>query len=442
MAIQLFTLQIIFNTRAHRLGKAAMTARVNQFRRTHMSLSDPISAESPASQRVAFDSDAGRTTVSWRLFYLLDSFEVGGTETQAVELALRMAQRGHRVTLGVLKAQGSLVDCLRGSGVTVEVFHPRGGLDSPRGLLAVLRLSRYLRHRHFEVVHSHDLWSNLMGVAAARLAGVPVIVSSQRDLSHDAWYQGWRRAWMRRVQNWSSAVLVNSHAIRGKLVAQEGLNSAKIRVIHNGVDTARSRPDSDLRQKLFSGLDACKLVVLVGNMVSDVKGHSCLIAAAPAVLREFPDARFVLVGDGPLRSEFEKTVMKTGVIDKFLFLGYRSDVPEILACCDLAVLPSRAEGFPNAALEYLAAGLPTVASNVGGIPELIEDGVTGRLVPPEDAPALSAAILSLLREPEKARQMGSNGRALVARDFSFEVMRLAVEELYAELLRAARPAQR
>ena len=369
-----------------------------------------------------------------RVFYFVDSFEIGGTETQAVELALRMSQGGHAVTMGALQAKGPLLDRLRGSAVAVEQFYPRGGLDSARGSLEVLRLSRYLRRHRFDVVHTHDLWSNLMGVVAAKLARVPAIVSSQRDLSHDVWYQGARRAWLRRIQKWSDVVLVNSGAIGDDLVSRDGFNPSKIRVIHNGVEVARFRGDRGLRQTLFPSLDACKLIVLVGNMHTDVKGQDVLIAAAPAVLREFPDTRFVLVGDGVRRHVFEEMATEAGVKNHFLWLGRRADVADILACCDLAVLPSRAEGFPNAVLEYLAAGLPTIATRVGGIPELIEDGVTGVLVAPEDPSALSSAILSLLRAPGNAHCIGVSGHESAVQKFSFERMMGEVEALYTELL--------
>ena len=369
-----------------------------------------------------------------RVFYFVDSFEIGGTETQAVELALRMSQGGHAVTMGALQAKGPLLDRLRGSAVAVEQFYPRGGLDSTRGLLEVLRLSRYLRRHRFDVVHTHDLWSNLMGVVAAKLARVPAIVSSQRDLSHDVWYQGARRAWLRRIQKWSDVVLVNSGAIGDDLVSRDGFNPARIRVIHNGVEVARFRGDRGLRQTLFPSLDACKLIVLVGNMHTDVKGQDVLIAAAPAVLREFPDTRFVLVGDGVRRHVFEEMATEAGVKNHFLWLGRRADVADILACCDLAVLPSRAEGFPNAVLEYLAAGLPTIATRVGGIPELIEDGVTGVLVAPEDPSALSSAILSLLRAPGNARCIAVSGHESAVQKYSFERMLGEVEALYTELL--------
>jgi glycosyltransferase involved in cell wall biosynthesis len=124
--------------------------------------------------------------------------------------------------------------------------------------------------------------------------------------------------------------------------------------------------------------------VLLGNMTTDVKGHAVLIAAAPEVVKVHPKTQFVFVGDGAKRSDFKKQIQDLGLQQHFLFLGRRSDVPAILACCDVAVLPSLAEGLPNAVLEYLAAGLPVVATALGGNLEIIQDGKTGLLVPSQD----------------------------------------------------------
>ena len=370
-----------------------------------------------------------------KVFYLLDSLNVGGTETQAVELALRIPEAGYEVTLGCLRARGPLLERLQGSQVAVREFHPEGGIDSPAGFYQLLRLSWFLRRKKFDIVHTHDLWSNLIGVPAARLAGVRAIVSSRRDLANFDWYQSKRRGWLRRIQNLGGAVLANATPIRDALIAEDGFKPEKLRVIHNGVDIDRFQTSGDERDQLFPGVGKGKLIVLVGNMHTDIKGHPWLIASAPAVVDEFPTARFVLAGDGEQRPRFEEQVAKLGLEQNFLFLGRRTDIPKLLACCDIAVLPSRAEGLPNAILEYMAAGLPTIASRVGGNAELIEDGVTGLLVPSEDSAALSDALLALLRDPGLARRMAQNGHEFTIRNFSFERLVREVDELYSELLR-------
>jgi glycosyltransferase involved in cell wall biosynthesis len=394
-----------------------------------------VSDQTPADTSVLPGVMPGHHSRSMRkVFYLVDSLNVGGTETQAVELARRIPEAGYDVTLGCLRIQGPLLDRLQGSAVAVREFHPRGGIDTPAGLYQLLRLSWFLRRGKFDVVHTHDLWSNLLGIPAARLAGVPAIVSSRRDLAHFAWYQGKRRAWLRRIQNLSGAVLANATPVRDALIAEDGFSPEKLRVIHNGVDIDKFHRSGVSRERLFPGVGDGKLIVLVGNMHTDVKGHPWLIASSPQVIREFPSTRFVLAGDGEQRAHFEQQVADLGLQESFLFLGRRADIPEILACCDIAVLPSRAEGLPNAVLEYMAAGLPTIVSRVGGNAELVEHGVTGLLIPPNDSSGLSAALLKLLRDPRLAREMAQNGRESVTRNFSFEKLVREVDELYTELL--------
>jgi L-malate glycosyltransferase len=427
-------LHIVFNTSGsleRRFSRAADNfISFNRLTRS-MTVNDQASERSCAELSASAVGSSPRAMR--RVFYLVDSFDVGGTETQAVELALRMQAVGYDVTLGSLRAQGPLLERVRGTPVVVEEFHPRGGIDSPRGFYQLLRLSWFLRRRRFDVVHTHDLWSNLMGVPAAWLAGVRAIVSSQRDLAHLDWYQGNRRAWLRRIQNLSSIVLTNSAPVRDAMVAEDGFAPEKLRVIRNGVNIEKFQVSSE-REALFPDVGDGKLIVLVGNMQTDVKGHPWLIASAPAVLREFPSTQFVLVGEGEKRESFANQVRELGLNQNFIFLGRRSDVPRILSSCDIAVLPSRAEGLPNAVLEYMAAGLPVVVSRVGGSAELVEDGVTGLLVPAEDSGALSTAFLRYLRNPEEARQMAQRGREFVRRNFSFDRLVREVDELYSALL--------
>jgi L-malate glycosyltransferase len=368
-----------------------------------------------------------------RVFYLLDSLDVGGTETQAVELARRLDAERFRVTLGCLRARGPLRQRLEPGRVKILEFHSRDGIDSPGGMYQLLRLAAFLRRGSFEVVHTHDLWSNLLGIPSARLAGVPVIISSCRDLSHGDWYTPRRRRILRRIQRSWSMVLANSSAIRDDLVARDGFTAEEVRVIRNAVDMDRFAVAGD-RKRVVTEADDGKLIVLLGNMVSEVKGHAYLIEAARTVIAAFPQTRFVLIGDGPLRPEFVRQIRELGLSENFIFLGRRSDVPELLASCDLAVLPSLAEGLPNAVLEYLAAGLPTVATRVGGNVEIVEDGHTGLLVPPKDAGALAKAILRLLENPDLADALGQAGQNQVRENFSFARLLDETAGLYGELL--------
>jgi glycosyltransferase involved in cell wall biosynthesis len=371
-----------------------------------------------------------------RVFFLVDSFEIGGTETQAVELALRLDPARYAVTLACLQMRGPLLAKLEGSTVSVMEWNAGGGVNTPRGIYQILRLARFLRHARFDIVHAHDLWSNLIAIPAARLARTPAIISSRRDLAHLAWYTPRRRKILRYLQSLSSAVLVNSGQIRDQLVHEDGFRPELIRVVHNGIDVDQFRLLAPRRGQLFPGLENCTLIVSTGNMHSDVKGHPTLIEAARRICARFPQVKFVLIGDGKKRSEFESKVSALGLKGNFLFLGSQQNVSEILACCDIAVLPSQAEGFSNALLEYMATGLPTIATDVGGNPEVIEDGLNGLLVKPDDPAALANAILSLLEGPHLASQLGAAGRERVRRHFDFAQLTFNIDALYTDLLQA------
>jgi L-malate glycosyltransferase len=199
--------------------------------------------------QVPCDQAPAARKVLRRVFHLIDSFNVGGTETQAVELARRLPAARYDVTVGCLKREGPIEGRLQGTGIAIREFRSRNGIDSPSGLRQLLRMSWFLRS--FDVVHTHDLWSNLVGVPAARLAGVPAIVSSRRDLSHFEWYQGKRRAWLKWIQNLGGAVVTNAVPIRDVLLREDRFDASKVRVIHNGVDVAKFKSARNDRIRLF-----------------------------------------------------------------------------------------------------------------------------------------------------------------------------------------------
>ncbi len=400
------------------------------------SCADPVVTRTEPVRQNGGEID--RSSARRKIFFLLDSLNIGGTEVQAVELAVRLSAERYDVTLGCLRVRGPLLERLKGSAVSVREFYPKGGFDSVHGVYQMFRLAMFLRRGRFQIVHTHDLYANMLGIPAAIIARTPVIISSQRDLSHLDLYGTRRRVWIRRFQNLSAVVLANSNAVRDSVLSEKCFAADKVRVIYNGVDVEKFRGGSRDRTWLVADAANEKWIVLVGNMHSDVKGHPWLLAAAADVVREFPDVRFVLVGDGARRSEYEQRVEQLGFRQNFLFLGKRDrdDIPRILACCDLAVLPSRAEGLPNAVLEYLAAGLPTVATRVGGNAEIVQDGTNGLLVAPEDSSALANALLRLLRDPAMAACLGNNGQDFVVREFSFRKLIENTDALYTELLRA------
>lgn len=368
-----------------------------------------------------------------RILHFIESLSLGGTETQMATVARLQSGGGYQVVVGCLSAQGPLLKVLEEANIPTVAFDPQGSLLSPRGLRQMVRFAWFLHRQRFDVVQTHELYSNLIGVPAAWLARVPVIVSSRRDLGHWWWYTVRNRRILRCIQNRSNVVIANSGAVRDYLINEDGFSPTCVRVVRNGVEVEpflKAHADRNLLFPFLSRED--KLVAVVANMNIQGKGHSDLIEAARAICSAFPYARFLLIGDGRERAGLEKVVTEHGLGNNILFLGHRNDVPDVLSCCDLSVLPSWAEGMPNAVLESMAAGLPVIATRVGGTPEIIEDGTSGLLVPPRSPQALADAILRVLRDPELARRLAVAGRERVLTCFSFDRVLRELRELYEE----------
>jgi glycosyltransferase involved in cell wall biosynthesis len=369
-----------------------------------------------------------------RICYLVTSLDVGGTETQMVQVASRLHSDEFAVTVACLHARGPLLDTLQEHGIPVVEFPTQQSLISFRGMRQFLRLGHFLRLNHFDVFHSHDLWANLLGVPAARIAGVPLVISSQRDLGHLPWYTEVRKKVIGRIHRSASLTLVNSRAVRNFVVDGLGVPAGKIRVLHNAVEC---RPAAVSRPLLFPNLPAnSKLIAVISNMHPG-KGHEYIVDAAPAVCSQFPEARFVMVGDGKQRRPLEQRVKQIGLEGNFVFLGYRNDAAQILATCDVSLLASEAEGLPNAILESMVSGVPIVATNVGGIGEVITNGETGLLIPSRDPEAIAIAVARVLADPTLAATLRNAAQREAKTRFSFDRVIGGLQDLYSSSVRAA-----
>jgi glycosyltransferase involved in cell wall biosynthesis len=220
--------------------------------------------------------------------------------------------------------------------------------------------------------------------------------------------------------NAAHRVVANSQAA-AECLRREGVAAEKIVVIPNGIDPTLFGPREYRGRPRTIAMVAC---------LREEKRVDVLLDAAPLILARHPEAEIVIVGDGACRAELETRARTNHVADRVRFLGHRDDVPAVLANADIFVLPSRSEAFPNAIVEAMMSGLPVVASSVGGIPELVEDGRTGRLVPPGDVAQLAAAIIDILDHPDRATQMGQTARGRIEERYSFDRMVHQFEALY------------
>jgi glycosyltransferase involved in cell wall biosynthesis len=236
-------------------------------------------------------------------------------------------------------------------------------------------------------------------------------------------------------------VITVSDGVRQVLLAA-GVPDGKVVCVASGIDSDRYRSVCDRQWFLreFHLDESYWAIAIIGQLIPR-KGHRVLLEALPQIVREFPNVRLLVFGHGPLQAELEETCRREALSSSVRFGGFRTDLERVLPCLDLMVHPAMMEGLGISLLEASAAGLPIVASRVGGIPEIVRDGVNGLLVPPGDARELARAILWLLREPERARALGRTGRELVQREFSAARMVEGNFQVYSEVL-AARGARK
>ena len=364
---------------------------------------------------------------SERIFLLINSLETGGTERQFCELVRAFRLVKVPLELGCLQRKGALVDHI---GDILE-FSPGGSLYKWTSMRNRLRLARTLRRLDTQVAHSFDFYANLMMIPAARLARVPAVIGSHRQLG-DLLTRAQFRAQLIAFRI-CDRVVCNSQAAADRL-REAGFPERKIAVIGNALPEDAFAETAPLLPEVKELLR----VGMIARMNAEYKNHRGFLRAAARVSRTGANVEFVLVGDGPLRAEIEREVIDLGLGGRVQFLGDRRDMPAVLASLQVVVIPSTSESLPNVMLESMAAGVPVVATSVGGNCEL---GGCGRavLVPVNDDARLADGINHLLKDKLLRSEMAAEARAFVRANYSSERIREQYEELYAEVLEERRP---
>ncbi len=368
-----------------------------------------------------------------RVLVFQNRFRIGGQERQTVMNVRTMDRSRYEPVVAVLHRDGEHLADLASLGLEPIVFGLGSSMLRVNTAWQIARLVRFIRANRIALVHAQDLYTNVVGTVAARIAGVPSIVT-RVDLNHNV--RGYRREVLSLVSRAADRVLVNALCIR-ELAIREGVEPDRVAVVRNGVDPAAldaaSAPAPDAPAPGPGG------IVCVANMHHPVKGQTDLIMAMKEVARIRPDARLVLVGDGVRRPLLERSARHLGIADRCHFVGHRFDVPAIVARAAMSVSPSHAEGISNAILEAMVLRLPVVATAVGGSPELVREGVNGFLVPPGAPAALARRILDLLASAELRKRMGAKGRRIAEREFGVAQMRASYDALYEDLTRLDLP---
>ncbi len=359
----------------------------------------------------------------------------GGAERVAMEIATRLDQtRFESVFCASRYWDGLRRDSVQEAERRMDEAGVRYfglGRRSSTDLHHWLHLRGLLRRERVDVLHAHMFGSNVWGTVIGRLARVPVIVAHEHTWSFEG--RPLRRFVDREViGRGSTAFIAVSRDDQRKMVEIERVDADKILHVPNGIAAPPPPTGADVRAEL--GIPAGAPVIGTVSVLRPQKALEVFIEASAELLRQNPDLRVLLAGDGPLRGELTELVNGLGVQDRLLMLGYRSDAADVMATLDVAVSSSAFEGSPLAVMEYMESARPIVATRVGGVPDLIEDGVHGLLVEPGDAGALAAAIGRMLADPEAARRMGEAARERRRHEFTVELMVRRFEALYERLI--------
>ena len=348
---------------------------------------------------------------------LINTLEFGGAESLALTISSYLNKSGfwESSICGLFGGKGPLADYAEENSVTVCYFE-----KGKKGRLYVMwELYRLLKERQATVLQVHGSYLLQYAMLPAILAGTKIIYTEHAKYSLS------RSSKLKRNTRFLSLltkkVVCVSNDLKNFMIDAIGISPSKIEVIHNGVDLSCFHFHQEEKKK------ACpkareKLVLGTVARLSEPKDHANLLRAFSLVLEKEPNVRLMLVGDGELRSTIEKMICELHLEENVDMLGRRSDIPELLAAMDIFVLPSKREGFPIAILEAMACGKPVVATDVGGVGEIISSGVDGVIVPPEDSTSLAGALLQLIEEEEYRKDLGEKALRKVMSRFSEEMM--------------------
>ena len=365
-----------------------------------------------------------RVSISMKnVLHLCESSDTGGAESVLISLVEGLDKNRYSSVVCLLSDGWLRVELEKRQIETVVIPQPHS-FDVPW----LVRVYRLLKDRGIHLMHSHEFATNVYASLLSRVTGIPVVTTA-----HGKNYYGdkWRRRLAYRFVARQSVMVAVSNDLKRFLAQRVGIPPGRIRVVHNGIDLSRYKAQQSchaVRAEL--GISASQRVIgTVGNLFA-IKGQTYLLRACKALASTYPNFVLLVAGEGEQLGALKKEASDIGIAGNVKFLGFRNDVPALLQSMEVFVFPSLSEGLPLSLLEALALQKPVVATNVGGIPEIVEDGVTGYLVPPRNPEALVDKILLLLHNPQIAANMGRAGRKKVEEDFGLEQMVLKYQSLY------------
>jgi glycosyltransferase involved in cell wall biosynthesis len=375
------------------------------------------------------------------ILQLLHGLSVGGAEVLAARLARRLADR-YRFVFACLDHVGELGEALRDDGFPLVVLNRGSGFDWK----CAARLRRELKAHGVDVIHAHQYTPFFYALAAGLFRRRPPVLFTEHGRFHPDFPRRKRIVFNRLFLRKKDRVVAVGEAVRQALIHNEGIPARRVQVIYNGIDIDRFEEPTEhdraaKRQEL--GLEASAFVAVLVGRLDALKDHATAVRTAERVAAVMPNFRLLFVGDGPERAKIEAEIASRRLDRCITLLGTRHDVPGILHAADVGFLSSISEGIPLTLIEGMAAGLPVVSTDVGGVAEIVVDRATGRLAPAGDDQALAGCLLALADDPAERSRLGANGRDRAAELFSEQQMHRQYQELFDEMTGVpARPRSR
>ena len=379
-----------------------------------------------------------------KILFLGSQITVGGAQRVLLDQATWFHMHDYEVNAAFLYDRDGLSSQWQANHsfpiINLDSWHPTAGIGNIRKLISgVYKLYSLLHREQYDIIETFAHHANILAMPVAWITGTPV-----RLASHHGWGEGLPPL-LKRLHT----LVINSKITDALVVVSrnsgihaekiEGIEPKKIIVIPNGIDFSQinsvEQGNPSYLNKELRILPGSPIILCVGRLAIP-KGHKYLLEAIPMVLAKFPEAVFILAGDGPLRPELEQTITGLGIEHAVRLIGTRSDIPALLGLADIFALPSLSEGMPISMLEAMGAGLPVVVTQVGGIGEVIEDGENGLIVSPAESDALGEAILCLLSNPDIRRKLGLSAKSLVEQEYNMENMGNRYKDLFHNLLEA------
>ncbi|MBI5742141.1 MAG: glycosyltransferase family 4 protein [Nitrospirae bacterium] len=367
-----------------------------------------------------------------KILHILVGTAFGGATVMVRLLSQYQMRQGHEVFVMANDVPGAR-DEFRKHGITL--LNDRGIRGHIHPLTDIFHLFYWIaviKKHDFDIVHTQTVKAGFIGRLAARIAGTRHILHSCHGYRLEGRFRSpiVERIYIsieRFLSSLTDIIIVQSRADRATALKRRIAPEEKLRIVYNGIDVSGYEEQDDAEQRMSFrneiGADEDQVVIGTVGRLDRAKAHEYLIDAAELVLKNNgPGVRFVFVGDGPERDSLTERIEKKGLSRYFLFLNHRKDIPRIMRGIDMHVLPSIREGFPIALLEAMAAGVPSVTTNVGGSAEAVEEGVTGFVVPPGDPEGLAEAIMKLVDNRTLMTEMGRNGRSRIMNNFTAEIM--------------------